>query len=96
MIVCGCSGGAFIISYFTPTVGLGCRSGGYMIYFVLASFLFTFEMCGWHWAERHQLVRAYGSHLLLIVELINSCWLCWIILAQVTGAYQTCECMAST
>ena len=28
---------AFIISYFTPTVGLGCRSGGYLIFFCCAT-----------------------------------------------------------
>jgi hypothetical protein len=39
--------GAFIISYFTPTVGLGCRSGGYMIFVVLATFSFTVEMLVW-------------------------------------------------
>lgn len=46
--VVGCTVfGAFILSYFTPTVGLGCRSGGYMIYFTLALSSFGLEMLIW-------------------------------------------------
>ena len=36
---------------FTPTVGLGCRSGGYMIFFVMALANFTFEMLLWPFAD---------------------------------------------
>ncbi len=39
--------GAFIISYFTPTVGLGCRSGGYTIFFVIACADAAFEALAW-------------------------------------------------
>ena len=39
--------GAFIISYFTPTVGLGCRSGGYTIFFIIACAEATFEALTW-------------------------------------------------
>jgi hypothetical protein len=39
--------GAFIISFFTPTVGLGCRSGGYMIFIMFATGIFTIEMVSW-------------------------------------------------
>jgi hypothetical protein len=46
-IVLGTLLGAFIISIFRPTVGLGCRSGGYMIYFLLALASFGFEMLVW-------------------------------------------------
>jgi hypothetical protein len=46
-IVLGTLLGAFIISILTPTVGLGCRSCGYMIYFILTLFSFGIEMLVW-------------------------------------------------
>ena len=47
IIVGGSCGGAFILSYFTPTVGLGCRSGGYTIFFCIALGLMFVEMTVW-------------------------------------------------
>jgi hypothetical protein len=47
VIVAGSCGGAFILSYFTPTVGLGCRSGGYTIFFSVALGLLIVEMTVW-------------------------------------------------
>ncbi|CBX89954.1 hypothetical protein LEMA_P124440.1 [Plenodomus lingam JN3] len=47
IIVGGSCGGAFVISYFTPTVGLGCRSGGYTIFFSVALGLLIMEMAVW-------------------------------------------------
>lgn len=47
IIVAGSCGGAFILSYFTPTVGLGCRSGGYTIFFATALGLLIMEMTVW-------------------------------------------------
>jgi hypothetical protein len=47
VIVAGSCGGAFILSYFTPTVGLGCRSGGYTIFFSVALGLLVVEMIVW-------------------------------------------------
>lgn len=32
---------------FTPTVGLGCRSGGYMVYLIIALGLLVIEMLVW-------------------------------------------------
>ncbi|KAF2829583.1 hypothetical protein CC86DRAFT_318980 [Ophiobolus disseminans] len=47
IIVGGSCGGAFVLSFFTPTVGLGCRSGGYTIFFSVALGLMFFEMTVW-------------------------------------------------
>lgn len=47
IIVGGSCGGAFILSYFTPTVGLGCRSGGYTIFFSVSCGLLIVEMIVW-------------------------------------------------
>ncbi|OCL04333.1 hypothetical protein AOQ84DRAFT_324574, partial [Glonium stellatum] len=52
--------GAFILSYFTPTVGLGCRSGGYLIFFCISLALLFLELLVW-WASspvyKHKLQR---------------------------------------
>lgn len=47
LIVAGSCGGAFVLSFFTPTVGLGCRSGGYTIFFSIALGLLIVEMVVW-------------------------------------------------
>lgn len=47
VIVGGTIMGAFILSYFTPTVGLGCRSGGYTVFGVVAFGLLLVEMLCW-------------------------------------------------
>lgn len=39
--------GAFCLSFFTPTVGLGCRSGAYLIFVLVALTLLLFEMFTW-------------------------------------------------
>ncbi|CAD6566990.1 MAG: hypothetical protein ASARMPRED_000454 [Alectoria sarmentosa] len=66
-VVCASAGGAFILSYNTPTVGLGCRSGGYMIYVVIAMFLFLVEMLCWGLRTsylKHQLrLRRISDHM---------------------------------
>ena len=46
-VVVGCVAGAFILSYSTPTVGLGCRSGGYLVFTVIALGTFVLEMLVW-------------------------------------------------
>jgi hypothetical protein len=48
LLVIGTISGAFIISYFTPTVGLGCRTGGYLIFVVIAFTLLISELLIWY------------------------------------------------
>ena len=47
IIVGGCAFGALILSYFTPTVGLGCRSLGYLIFFIVSLTLLVLEFLVW-------------------------------------------------
>lgn len=96
IIVCGTVGSAFIISYFTPTVGMGCRTGSYMIFAVLALFLLLVEMGSWRWTHTHPRGKVWLSRGLLVIEVTNAIWVVWIALAQVTGAYRTCACQSST
>lgn len=47
LLVGGTSVGAFVLSFKTPTVGLGCRTGGYLIFFSIALVLFVAEIASW-------------------------------------------------
>jgi hypothetical protein len=47
LVVSLATAGAFVVSYNTPTVGIGCRSGGHMVFFLLSFSCFALEMCGW-------------------------------------------------
>ena len=130
---------------FTPTVGLGCRSGGYTIYIVIALASFAIELIVW-WSTSQDSVRSRvrrysvenpwmlalsktfsrGDHdaravraqhsiqrrfswltetpihvkieyfLLRPLDLVNSTWCAYIVLAQTFGSYQSCQCMSST
>ena len=56
IIIVGAScGGAFVLSYFTPTVGLGCRSGGYTVFFAISLGLLIVEMTVWLWLSPHKM-----------------------------------------
>ncbi|KAL8831432.1 MAG: hypothetical protein Q9191_000876 [Dirinaria sp. TL-2023a] len=73
-IVAGTAAGAFILSCkanvrhqrasadlcldFTPTVGLGCRSGGYTIYIILTLGSFAIELIVW-WSTSQDSVRSW-------------------------------------
>ena len=66
--VCGCIFAAFILSFFTPTVGLGCHSGGYLIYIVVATGLLTIELLVWWLTHRNthtddDILRRIGTRL---------------------------------
>lgn len=49
--------GAFVLSYYTPTVGLGCRSGGYMIFGIVTFFLLAGELLVWWLTDEQQKQR---------------------------------------
>lgn len=87
--------GAFYLSYFTPTVGLGCRSGGYMIFFIIAFSMTAIEMFAWWATHRRSVLRQYFRLLLRFMELVNAGWLVYILIAQTFGIYRSCRCMSS-
>lgn len=95
IIVGGSALGAFILSYFTPTIGLGCRSGGYMIFFILALAVFSVESILWWAMSSETPTRKALGHLLNLVEVTNTCWLAYILVAQTFGLYRTCTCWSS-
>ncbi|TGJ83945.1 hypothetical protein E0Z10_g4792 [Xylaria hypoxylon] len=60
----GITSAAIIISYLTEVTGLGCRSGGYLLYGVLASlvflFLFISSICSHAAMLRHEVLQIDG------------------------------------
>lgn len=99
VIVGGTILGAFFLSYFTPTVGVGCRSGGYFVFGSVSLGLLVVEMLCW-WAFDAS-DRKVGVHLAVEryffkpIELINVGWLAYITISQTTGAYNSCRCKSS-
>ncbi|TLD29614.1 hypothetical protein E2P81_ATG05908 [Venturia nashicola] len=55
--VAGTSTGAFILSFFTPTVGLNCRSGSYLIFNVIAFALLMAELAVWAYTSPNRQLR---------------------------------------
>ncbi|KIW02554.1 uncharacterized protein PV09_06009 [Verruconis gallopava] len=54
IIVAGSSLGAYILSYYTPTVGLGCRSLGYLVFSVISLGLLILEFIIWRWTSEER------------------------------------------
>ena len=99
-IVAGTISGAFVISYRTPTVGLGCRSGGYVIFGTIALGLFALELLVWAIIGPPNTPSARSRRNVLnwffrLGELVSTSWLLYIVMAQTIGSYQTCDCMSS-
>lgn len=99
-IFCCSATGAFLISYRTPTVGLGCRSGGYMNFAILSLSNFVFELIGWRllnpYDAKHNKKLLHFIHLFVtITEVVNTGWLVYIIVASTLGLYNSCDCKAS-
>jgi hypothetical protein len=89
--------GAFWISFNTPTVGLGCRSGGYMIFAVLSIFALVLELVSWPFINRAKMKkhRVALHRFMVLLEAANTTWLAYIIMAQTFGFYKSCRCMTS-
>ena len=63
LIIGGTSVGAFVLSFNTPTVGLGCRTGGYLIFFVVALVLLIAEIVVWWLTSPLRKQDQFQSHL---------------------------------
>ena len=94
-IIYGNLSAGFLISYFTPTVGLGCRSGGYLIFGILIMAATAGEVLLGLVASANSTLRRTGHLSLVMLELVNVCWLLWITIAQTFGIYRTCTCLSS-
>lgn len=93
---------AFIISYFTPTIGLGCRALGYTVFVVNCTGQLLIEMVIWYFTPHHKFntpaykrTRLYGLWFLRFAEFANAAWLMYFVFAQALGSYNTCKCKCS-
>ncbi|KAG1757929.1 hypothetical protein EDB19DRAFT_1901417 [Suillus lakei] len=105
----GTVGGAFIVEWFTPTTGMGCRSLGYLLYgvvstliwmmFLISSILAHYSAA---YSNRESLsarVSLSFSHLLRrmgkLLAIANSLWVILTCILQYSGFYDTCFCNSS-
>jgi hypothetical protein len=70
------------ISYFTSTIGLGCRAGSYMIFGILTMAAALGEISLEVAGSRIPALRRTGDFVLTFLELANVCWLVWMTIAQ--------------
>jgi len=95
LIIYGNLSAGFLISYFTPTIGLGCRAGGYLLFGILTILAALGEIGMEVISAPSSTIRRLGHWSLVVLEFANVCWLLWITLAQTFGVYQTCLCLSS-
>ena len=98
LVVVGTMFGAFILNYFTPPFGIGCRAGGYAIFCCLVTLSFAVEMGVWWWTSNHTsdefLEQKKWEHRFFIpMEIIAVSWLLYMVIAQSAGLYNTCWCL---
>jgi hypothetical protein len=98
LVVVGTMFGAFILNYFTPPIGIGCRSGGYAIFCCLVTLSFAVEMGVWWWTSNHtndefREQEKWEHWFFIPMEIIALSWLLYMVIAQSAGLYNTCWCL---
>ncbi|PWW77969.1 hypothetical protein C7212DRAFT_175495 [Tuber magnatum] len=93
MVVCSCTTGALFIGYPTAGVGMGCLSGGYIIFDLNAFGCLLIEVAAWVFLQPGKAWRV-AQWVLRFCESTNFCWLVYIITAQTLRIYNNCYCRA--
>jgi hypothetical protein len=98
VVITGAIFGAFILNYFTPPIGVDCRTGGYAIFCCWATLIFILEMAAWWWTSKHtddefKVQRFLDRWFFIPAEAIGFCWLLYIVIAEATGIYNNCWCL---
>ena len=101
-------GASIMLSYLTPTVGLSCRSGGYLIYTVNSTItLFLLMVCSFlsdlsALEPRGYLAKSYYGWTAVVlrtlaktIAVINSVWICLHCIFEFTSFYDNCWCNAN-
>ncbi|KIK47886.1 hypothetical protein CY34DRAFT_798759 [Suillus luteus UH-Slu-Lm8-n1] len=105
----GTVGGALIVEWFTPTVGLGCRSLSYLLYGVvstiiwmmllISSILAHYSAASSYRASLSERVALACSHSLRrmgkLLAIANSLWVVLMCILQYSGFYHTCFCSSN-
>ncbi|KAJ7661854.1 hypothetical protein B0H17DRAFT_1337114 [Mycena rosella] len=109
LLTWGTISGAMLLQFFTPTIGLSCRSGSYLLYacvstlvwvlLILSSFLSSVP---WHTdSSRSRTSPLAGRAAVLlrrsgkILAGMNATWIVLTCLFQFTGIYDSCWCTSS-
>ena len=80
---------AFVVSFQTPTIGLGCRALSYTIWYIFS--IFSWALLG-IWQEPPNHVRTLAQ----IPNTLASLALFGVMMLQTTGGLNNCLCAAST
>ena len=99
------SGASILLSYLTPTVGLSCRSGGYLIYTVNSTIiLFLLIVCSClsdirrvlkpqeHWTQIYGRIAVVLRTLAKTIAVLNAVWISLHCIFEFTGFYDNCWC----
>ena len=101
------SGGSIILCYFTPTVGISCWSGGFLIYTVLSTVVLLLLMFSSFLSDHcippreGHTIRFCGPVAVILrtlgktIAVLNSVWICVHCVFQFTSIYDNCWCNAN-
>jgi len=95
VIIYGNIGSGFLISYFTPPLGISCRAFGYLIFGTSTLAVAAIEVVLGSARTSASTARRVGGYTLLTLEAFNVCWLLGTTVAQTFGFYQTCFCLSN-
>ncbi|KAJ7321231.1 hypothetical protein DFH08DRAFT_889398 [Mycena albidolilacea] len=110
LLTSGTLGSATLMDWYTPTIGLSCRSGGYIIYSLNSVLVWALLMTANHLT--HSIVSLEGKTghrrfpysaniaILLrraakILACMNAIWIVSACVAQFAGVYENCWCNSS-
>ncbi|KAG2123584.1 hypothetical protein DEU56DRAFT_917382 [Suillus clintonianus] len=105
----GTVGGAIVIEWFTPTIGMGCRSLGFLVYGVVSTVIWIMLLTSSilaHYSAAYSSSQALParialafSHLLRrmgkLLAIANSIWVIMTCVFQYSYFYDTCYCDSS-
>ncbi|KAG1803262.1 hypothetical protein EV424DRAFT_1474584 [Suillus variegatus] len=87
---------AVLVVYFTPTIGLGCRDLGFLIYGTLATIVWAMLVMSSTLSHYASSLTKVVSNLLRwggkLVAIINAIWIIVAGMLEFAGTYNTCYC----
>ena len=104
------TGAGILIAYETPTVGLSCDSGGYLLYGLLVTYSWILLLLSAYLSHQHTintergepnswwycLLAAFTCYTGRLIAGINALWLLCASVFQFTNLYNTCWCSTSS
>ncbi|KAJ7327535.1 hypothetical protein DFH08DRAFT_710349 [Mycena albidolilacea] len=111
LLTWGTVSAAILLEWFTPTIGLSCRSGSYLMYASVSTIAWIFLVASSvlsflppppppYPRKPHGIARAQTASVLLrragkALAALNAIWLVLICLFQFSGVYDRCWCISS-